>query len=81
MNLCGAFEMAVPPTEDGFVGPSCRRLIQYAQNVYQCYADAPVRAFTIGMGLEALADAQPLNQMLDALQDAVAACLAGNGVA
>ena len=81
VNLCGAFEMAVPPTEDGFVGPSCRRLIQYAQNVYQCYADAPVRAFTIGMGLEALADAQPLNQMLDALQDAVAACLAGNGVA
>ena len=81
VNLCGAFEKAVPPSEEGFVAPSCRRLVQYAQQVYQCYADAPKRAFTVGMGLETLADAQPLGQMLDALRGAVATCLDGNGVA
>ena len=81
VNLCGAFEKAVPPSDEGFVGPSCRRLVEYAQKVYRCYTDTPKQVFAVGAGLEELADAQPLNQMLDALQDAVAACLDGNGVA
>ena len=81
VNLCGAFEKVVPPSDEGFAEPSCRRLVAYAQKVYRCYADAPERAFTVGTGLEELAAAQPIGQMLDALQAAVAASLDGNGVA
>ena len=80
VNLCGAFEKAVLPSADGFVEPSCRRFVQYAEKVYQYYAGAPENAFTVGMGLEELAPAQPLVPMLDTLQDAVFACLNRNGV-
>ena len=83
VNLCGAFEKAVPTTANGFVGPSKAALADYAQRVYTCYADAPLQAFTVGDGLEALAPAQPLGRMLDALEAAVGQQLGaetGNGV-
>lgn len=71
VNLCGAFEKAVPATANGFVGPSKAALADYAQKVYTSYADAPLQAFTVGDGLEVLAPAQPLGRMLDALEAAV----------
>ena len=83
VNLCGAFEKAVPATANGFVGPSKAALADYAQKVYTSYADAPLQAFTVGDGLEALAPAQPLGRMLDALEAAVGQQLGaetGNGV-
>lgn len=83
VNLCGAFEKAVPATANGFVGPSKAALADYAQRVYTCYADAPLQAFTVGDGLEALAPAQPLGRVLDALEAAVGQQLGaetGNGV-
>ena len=83
VNLCGAFEKAVPATANGFVGPSKAALAVYAQKVYTSYADAPLQAFTVGDGLEALAPAQPLGRMLDALEAAVGQQLGaetGNGV-
>lgn len=83
VNLCGAFEKAVPATANGFVGPSKAALADYAQKVYTSYADAPQQAFTVGDGLEALAPAQPLGRMLDALEAAVGQQLGaetGNGV-
>ena len=51
--------------------------------MYTSYADAPLQAFTVGDGLEALAPAQPLGRMLDALEAAVGQQLGaetGNGV-
>ena len=83
VNLCGAFEKAVPATANGFVGPSKAALADYAQKVYTSYADAPQQAFTVGDGLETLAPAQPLGRMLDALETAVGQQLGaetGNGV-
>ena len=47
VNLCGAFEKAVPATANGFVGPSKAALADYAQKVYTSYADAPLQAFTV----------------------------------
>lgn len=80
VNLCGAFERAVPVSERGFVEPSKEKLVAYAQSVYQNYTGAPEQAFVIGAGLEQLASAMPLQTMLDALENAVQQRLTGNGV-
>ncbi len=80
VNLCGAFEKAVPASPNGFTEPSKQKLTDYAKQVYQYYTGAPQDAFTVGMGLEDLAPAMPLNDMLDALETAVRCHMDGNGV-
>ena len=81
VNLCGAFERAVPASLEGYVEPSKRRLVEYAQQMYQTYADAPSEALTIGAGLEQLAQSMPMKAARSALEDAVRQRLGGNGVA
>ena len=80
VNLCGAFERAVRKSTEGYAEPSKSALQAYAQQLYQSFAEAPAKSFTVGTGLEALAPAQPLNTMLDALEKAVRDALAGNEV-
>lgn len=80
VNLCGAFEKAVPATERGFVEPSKERLATYAKEIYQNYTGVPEQAFVIGSGLEELASAIPMTAMLDALEAAVRERICGNGV-
>ncbi|PWM52019.1 MAG: type I-E CRISPR-associated protein Cas7/Cse4/CasC [Bacillota bacterium] len=80
VNLCGAFEKAIPPSEEGFVEPSKRRLAAYARQVYQDYTGNPAQAFAVGTGLEELAQTMPLGGALDALEAAVRQHMSGNGV-
>ena len=80
VNLCGAFERAVRKSAEGYAEPSKNALQAYAQQLYQSFAEAPAKSFTVGTGLEALAPAQPLNTMLDALEEAVKENLTGNEV-
>ena len=47
--------------------PSKKRLADYAQELYRTYAGAPEAAFTVGAGLESLAAAMPLKDMLECL--------------
>ena len=78
VNLCGAFEKPVRKSPEGYAEPSKTALKQYAQQVYACYADAPAQSFAVGIGLDELAPAMPLNQMLTALERAVKEKLPGN---
>ena len=80
VNLCGAFERAVPRSMQGYAEPSKAALAQYAQQMYSSFAEAPAQSFTVGSGLEALAPAQTAKAMLDALEKAVRDALAGNEV-
>lgn len=80
VNLCGAFERAVPRSMQGYAEPSKAALAQYAQQMYSSFAEAPAQSFTVGSGLEALAPAQTAKAMLDALEKAVRNALAGNEV-
>lgn len=80
VNLCGAFERAVRKSAEGYAEPSKSALQAYAQQLYQSFAEAPAKSFTIGTGLEALAPAQPLGAMLNALEEAVKENLTGNEV-
>ena len=80
VNLCGAFERAVPRSAQGYAAPSKAALVQYAQQMYSSFAEAPAQSFTVGSGLEMLAPAQTAKAMLDALEKAVRDALAGNEV-
>ena len=80
VNLCGAFERAVPRSAQGYAAPSKAALAQYAQQMYSSFAEAPAQSFTVGSGLEELAPAQTAKAMLDALEKAVRDALAGNEV-
>ena len=80
VNLCGAFERAVPRSAQGYAEPSKAALAQYAQQMYSSFAEAPAQSFTVGSGLEVLAPAQTAKAMLDALEKAVRGALAGNEV-
>lgn len=80
VNLCGAFEKAIQPSPEGFVEPSRRCLMEYAQRIYQTYTDAPAEAFAIGTGMDALATAMPMKEALDALEYAAQKYLNGNEV-
>ena len=80
VNLCGAFERAVPRSTQGYAEPSKAALAQYAQQMYSSFAEAPAQSFTVGSGLEELAPAQTAKVMLDALEKAVRDALAGNEV-
>ena len=80
VNLCGAFERAVPRSVQGYAEPSKAALAQYAQQMYSSFAETPAQSFTVGSGLEVLAPAQTAKAMLDALEKAVRDALAGNEV-
>ena len=80
VNLCGAFERAVPRSVQGYAAPSKAALAQYAQQMYSSFAEAPAQSFTVGSGLEELAPAQTAKAMLDALEKAIRDALAGNEV-
>ena len=80
VNLCGAFERAVPRSAQGYAAPSKAALAQYAQQMYSSFAEAPAQSFTVGSGLEELAPAQTAKAMLDALEKAVLDALAGHEV-
>ena len=80
VNLCGAFERAVPRSAQGYAAPSKTALARYAQQMYSSFAEAPAQSFTVGSGLEELAPAQTAKAMLGALEKAVRDALAGNEV-
>ena len=72
VNLCGAFEKAVPASSQGYVEASKKALIKYANQVYDNYTGKPEAAFSIGSGFEEIAQTMPLRDLLGALETAVA---------
>lgn len=61
VNLCGAFEKAVPASAEGYEAASADRLCSYAQELYQTIADAPAAAFCIGRAVEKLGQSGSLS--------------------
>ena len=80
VNLSRAFEKPVRKSEEGYAEPSKVALKQYAKELYNTFAEAPEQSFTVGTGLEELAQPMPLNTMLAALEKAVEEKLSGNEV-
>ena len=75
VNLCGAFEKAVGKSYQGYVEASKCALKNYASYVYENFADAPVKSFVVGNGMEELGAQLPLKTVFAELKDTVAELL------
>lgn len=80
INLCGAFEKAVPKSAEGYAEASKSALADYAEKVYDDFAEAPVRSFVVGEGLDALGTHGKLAEMLAELEETILAMLPENEV-
>ena len=75
INLCGAFEKAVNKSQQGYVEASKCALKNYALYVYENFADAPVKSFVAGKGLEELGVQLPMKTVFEELKDTIAELL------
>lgn len=69
INLVGAFERPVPASDEGYVLPSAKRLINHAHNVYEQYQSEPALSFVTSELLSELGQYLPLPKLLDALAE------------
>lgn len=69
INLVGAFERAVPTSDEGFVAASARKLAAYAKTVHANFAGDPSLSLIVGEPLSGLGmgEMMPLGKMLDTL--------------
>ncbi len=80
INLCGAFEKAVPKSAEGYVAESKKRLKEYAEQVYETFADAPTKSYVVGTGMSELGEAMRLKTLLSELEKTVTEMLDENEV-
>ena len=72
INLCGAFEKPIR-SNAGYVEASKHELCEYAKDVYQDFAGKPVKEFCVGKGMEVLAQRVSRDDLLNQLENIVAA--------
>ncbi len=80
INLCGAFEKPVRKSADGYVEVSKRALENYARQMYETFAEAPVKSFVVGSDFNELGTAVKLKTLFSELEKAVAEILNENEV-
>ena len=80
INLCGAFEKAVPQSAEGYAEASKNKLKEYAEQVYETFADAPIKSYVVGIGMEVLGEAVKLKTLLPELEKTVTEMLGKNEV-
>lgn len=76
VNLCCAFENPVTEAGNGYMEPSKKRLVEYADQLYHTYISEPEKAFVIGAGIDELGESIPMKNALDQLETAVRGALA-----
>ena len=72
INLCGAFEKPIR-SNTGYVEASKHELCEYAKDVYQDFAEKPLNEICVGKGMEMLAQRVSRDDLLDQLENIVAA--------
>lgn len=70
VNLCGAYEKAVPASKNGYVEESEKRLFSYAKKVYEDFVDQPEAEYVVG-GEESGRNGVSLKELLSALEETV----------
>lgn len=79
VNLVGAFEQAVPPSERGYVMESSRRLAAHAKSVYENFAGYPSLSLTVGRPFSdtGMGEAVSLDKLLQVLEEKLESELKG----
>ena len=72
INLCGAFEKPIR-SNTGYVEASKHELCEYVKDVYQDFAEKPLNEICVGKGMEMLAQRVSRDDLLDQLENIVAA--------
>lgn len=78
VSLAPAFEKAIPASEEGFEGPSMKKMAEYVKTV-EDYVNAPCASYVIGEGLEELGTPQNLKDVLSQLKATVGELLSEGG--
>ena len=68
INMAGAFEKPIRAGSEGYAAGSVAALVDYAQETYKDFAAEPECAWTVGKGMEGLAQPGSVNALLDALE-------------
>lgn len=73
VNLCGAFERAIL-SEEGYAAPSVRRLMEYAEESYRDYVDAPELVLAVGQEMKQYMETVSVPELLNQLTQYLSAC-------
>ena len=68
INMAGAFEKPIRAGSEGYAAGSVSALVDYAKETYADFAAEPECAWTVGKGMEKLAQPGSVNALLDALE-------------
>lgn len=68
VSFAGAFEKAIPASDEGYEARSKKNLVNYAEKVYTDFVDQPYASYTVGDGLEELAESKPFKEVLAELE-------------
>lgn len=68
VNLAGAFERPVAPGDKGYVEASESALVKYAEQIYEDYTAAPLKAWVVGGGCGDSAERVNLAQLLEEIE-------------
>lgn len=79
VNLVGAFERPVPPSDEGYVAASAKRLVEHAQSVYRNFSGKPELSLVSGELLSELGNVLPFQELLRSLADELGRRLQNGG--
>lgn len=71
VSFAGAFEKAIPASANGYLEPSQKKMTEFAKKLTSTFVKEPYKAFAIGDGMEALADSEPMDEVLEKLQQEI----------
>ena len=75
VNLCGAFEQPVKPSNEGFAVPSEKKLASYAKTVYEKFAARPVAEWCVSSEFGTSVKSCTLPDLLTELETAIASVI------
>ncbi len=72
LNLVGAFEKPVPPSDNGYAEASVKKLAAYAEQTYKTFAERPCLSLATGDLPKEIATPMPFAELLDTLAEFIA---------
>lgn len=79
INFVGAFEKPISASDEGYAAASAKRLSAHVMSVYKSFAKEPVLSLVTGELLSGLGNVQPLDDLINALKDALCEQMSNSG--
>jgi CRISPR system Cascade subunit CasC len=79
INFVGAFEKPISASDEGYAAASAKRLTAHVMSAYKSFAKEPVLSLVIGELFSGLGNVQPLDDLINALKDALCEQMSNSG--